>query len=142
MHEARKYVGISWNSNPKLPCENKCDLNTRPQKAFLKNRRPVQYWSEQGMYFTIMSYKIDCYFCSQKSLTINCYAKKTLEKWAYLAGRHQASPFFSKLGKTFFYCLADVAKCVINFKILRINQENNYENFWNSLPFRKKIHPT
>ena len=26
MHEARKYVGISWNSNPKLPCENRCHL--------------------------------------------------------------------------------------------------------------------
>ena len=25
-HEARKYVGISWNSNLKLPCENNCDL--------------------------------------------------------------------------------------------------------------------
>ena len=25
-HEARRYVGISWNSNWQLACENKCDL--------------------------------------------------------------------------------------------------------------------
>ena len=25
-HEARKYVGISWNSNLTLPCENRCHL--------------------------------------------------------------------------------------------------------------------
>ena len=25
-HEARKYVGISWNSNLKLACEINCDL--------------------------------------------------------------------------------------------------------------------
>ena len=33
-HEARKYVGISWNSNLKLPCENNCDLGGALLKFF------------------------------------------------------------------------------------------------------------
>ena len=45
-HEARKYVGISWNSNLKLPCENKCDLVQGYEKMNVIAIQTVNHYDE------------------------------------------------------------------------------------------------
>ena len=49
-HEARKYVGISWNSNLKLACEINCDLvhyTLDLEMTLYATRKFVSVWGQK-----------------------------------------------------------------------------------------------